>query len=535
MKKKKKNKKNKNNAVSEIVQAEIDREESVKVVAKGSWMGRARKAVEPSFGFIVLALVAFLVFFTAYIRISGVWEERGGWNLVFLAVICAACALVSILLYETYLYYEDRSLLTKTNKLFAVAALIALSSILTAVTTVVSYTFVAAPIAIILCGLLVSRRAAYTMSVLMSGICLLLTLTTSGPGAADKPLMIMLAVLIGGIISVLVLNSRQSRTLPILSGLVGGAASALVTAGILAFLHTDLNRILADSAWMLGGGIICGVAATGLLPVFETVFDVATDARLNELMNNNNPLLKRLMIEAPGTYHHSLIVGVLAESAAEIVGANPLLCKTAAYYHDVGKLVSPKYFRENQGEYNIHDELEPIESVKRILAHQNDGAAMLAKNRFPSELIKVASRHHGDSVMVYFYNKALERAEDKSTVLKSDYTYDGEKPKTKESAVLMLADCCEAAVRAIKRPTAELIEERVKSVIKNLWLPDDAQLSECPLTAADIHNIEKSFIKNLLAQYHERIEYPQNRPQVEQASAPQIESSGAAGDEAKGD
>ncbi len=478
----------------------------------GSLMGKARKRVAPSFGFIVIALVAVIVFLAAYIRISGAWVEKGGLNLIWLAAICAVCSATTVLLYETYLYFEDRTLLTKPNRLFAVATLIALANILTAVTSVVSYTFVAAPVAIILCGLLVTRRSAYTLSVLMAGTSMLLTLTTSGHGALDKPFVIMLSVLIGGIVSVLTLNSRQSRTLPILSGLVGGFASALVTAGCLAFLHESTSSILSDSAWMLGGGIICGIAATGLLPVFEAVFDVATDARLNELLNNNNPLLKRLMLEAPGTYHHSLIVGVLAESAAEIVGANPLLCKAAAYYHDVGKLVGPKYFKENQGEYNIHDELSPEESARRIIAHQHDGAAMLAKSRFPSELIKIASQHHGDSVMMYFYNKALENAEDKSTVQREAFAYDGEKPRTKEGAVLMLADCCEAAVRAIKRPTAELIEERVKSVIKGLWQPDDGQLSQCPLTAADIRSIEKCFITTLLAQYHERVEYPQNLP-----------------------
>lgn len=506
----KKNKKSK--------QPEVTAFEKPAVNGIGSFMGRARKAVEPSFGFIVIAIVAVLVFLTSYIRLSGVWPENDGLNLVWLAATCAVCSVAAILLFETYLYFEDRSLLTKTNRLFAVAALIALSTILTAITTVVSYTFVAAPIAIILCGLLITRRSAYTLAVLMAAICMILTMTSSGAGSSDKPLLILLSVLTGGVVSVLMLNSRQSRTLPIISGLVGGAASAIMCAGMLAFLHTDIHRILSDSAWMLGGGIICGVAATGLLPVFEAVFDVATDARLNELLNNNNPLLKRLMIEAPGTYHHSLIVGVLAESAAEIVGANPLLCKAAAYYHDVGKLVSPKYFKENQGDYNIHDELAPQESAARIIAHQRDGAAMLAKSRFPSELIKIASQHHGDSVMFYFYNKALDQAEDKESIRSEDFAYDGEKPQTKEGAVLMLADCCEAAVRSIKRPTVELIEERVKSIIKALWQPDDAQLSVCPLTAADIRNIEKSFVKNLLAQYHERIEYPQNKP-AEKVSA----------------
>jgi hypothetical protein len=241
-------------------------------------------------------------------------------------------------------------------------------------------------------------------------------------------------------------------------------------------------------------------------------------------MNNNNPLLKRLMIEAPGTYHHSLIVSVMAESAAEQVGANALLCKTAAYYHDIGKLVSPRYFKENQGEYNVHDDLAPEVSAAHILAHPKDSAQMLSKSKFPSDIVRMAANHHGDSTVFYFYSKAKELADDPDSVNINDYRYDSKKPQTKEDAILMLADCCEAAVRALKRPTQEMIEERVKNVINGLWLPADGQLSESPITAKDIRTIEASFIKNLLAQYHERIEYPAGADQLPpQEPAPQAQ------------
>ena len=466
----------------------------------------------PMVGCIVLAVVAFVLFLIFYLRLSPVWAGETSKDLIWLAVICGVCCMASMVLLEIYLYFEKRSVLTDPKKLFAIVSLLVLSTALTAVTTLVSFAFVAAFIAIILCGLLVSQRSAYTMALLMAGMCLLMTATKTGPGALDDPIAVALAVFFGGTVAALMLHGKSGRIEPIISGAVGGVVAAIVLFAVEAFNGGSLKPMLSSAAWMFGGSLLSGILATGLLPAFERIFDICTDARLNELMNNNNPLLKRLMLEAPGTYHHSLIVAVLAEAAAELVGANTLLCKTAAYYHDVCKLTSPRYFKENQGEYNIHDELPPEESAARILAHPKDSEEMLIRANFPSEIVRMAGQHHGDSLVYYFYSKARERAIDPDTVNIADYRYDSPKPTTKEEAVLMLADCCEAAVRAIKRPTPEMIEERVKSVISGMWNPADSQLSQCPLTARDIRVIEASFIKNLLAQYHERIEYPQDTP-----------------------
>ena len=471
--------------------------------------------VPPRVGCIVLGVVAVLLFLIFYLRLSPVWSGQSTGDLIRLAVICGDCCVSAMVLLEVYLYFEKRYVLTNPKKLAAIVSLLVLSTGLTAVTTLVSFAFVAAFIAIILCGLLVSKRAAYTMTLLMAGMCLLMTASGTGPGVLDDPVACALAVFFGGTVAVLMLHGKSGRVEPIISGAVGGAVAAIVLFAVQAFNGEALKPMLANAAWMFGGSLLSGILATGMLPAFERIFDICTDARLNELMNNNNPLLKRLMLEAPGTYHHSLIVAVLAEAAAELVGANTLLCKTAAYYHDVGKLTSPRYFKENQGEYNIHDELPPEESAARILAHPKDSAEMLSKAGFPSEIVRMAGQHHGDSLVYYFYSKARDRAVDPDTVNINDYRYDSPKPTTKEEAVLILADRCEAAVRALKRPTPEMIEERVRSVIAGLWTPADGQLSESPLTAKDIRVIEASFIKNLLAQYHERIEYPQNTAQLQ--------------------
>lgn len=467
-----------------------------------------QRVLPPRVGFIVLALVAVVLFLITYFRLSGVWTGKTIKDYIILAVVCAVSAAVSMVLLEAYLYFEKRALLTTPKRLLAFASLMVLASLLTAVSTLVSYAFNAVLVAIILCGILCSKRAAYTMTVMMTLTCFVMSFAFFGEGAMDKPTAVALAVFAGGVVSVLTLSGRSGRMIPLVAGAAGGAAAAAVLAGALVLLGKDAVSVLTDTAWMLGGCVLSGIIATGLLPLFENLFDVATDARLNELNNNNNPLLKRLMLEAPGTYHHSLIVAVMAESAAELVGANSLLCKTAAYYHDVGKLVSPRYFKENQGEYNIHDSLPPAESARHILAHPKDGAEMLAKNKFPSEIVRMTAQHHGDSAVYYFYTKARDMASDPDSVNLSDYRYNAPKPRTKEDAILMLADCCEAAVRALKHPTQEAIEERVRKIIAGLWQSPDSQLSESALTAKDIRTIEASFIKNLLAQYHERIEYP---------------------------
>ena len=479
-----------------------------KAAEKARKQNKLEERVMPRVGIIAFAIVAAIVFAATYLRLSAIWPHDQAMGWIWLAVACSVSVLAAMAIFVAYLYYEERELLTKTKQLFTIATLIVIATALTVVMNIIAFSFTAAFLAIILCGVLISRRAAYTMTVIMAGICMLLAVTYFGPGAMDKPIAVALALMVGGIVSVLILNGASGRMQPIVSGTIGGAAAAVTVLGVMAICGASLIDMLVPAAWMLAGCLICGVFATGLLPVFERAFDVATDARLNELMNNNNPLLKRLMLEAPGTYHHSLIVAVMAEAAAELVGANPLLCKTAAYYHDVGKLTSPRYFKENQGEYNIHDDLPPEESARRIIAHQQDSVTMLTKNKFPSEIIKMAEQHHGDSVVAFFYNKARNLAEDPNSVDINAYRYKASRPQTKETAILMLADCCEAAVRSIKRPTSELIEERVHTIVNNLWRSPEGQLSDSPLTAKDVKLIEASFIKNLLAQYHERIEYP---------------------------
>jgi putative nucleotidyltransferase with HDIG domain len=323
------------------------------------------------------------------------------------------------------------------------------------------------------------------------------------------PAGIFLLVAASSTAAVLALRIGETRTSTVLAAGAAGLVGAVAYAAFMLASGEPIADYWQTLIWTVGSSIVCGVLAVGLMPVFESVFDIASDARLNELLNNNHPLLKRLMTEASGTYQHSLTVATLAEAAAESIGANALLCRVAATYHDVGKLKDPLCFKENQrGGRNMHDELDPYESARRIIAHQQDGVKLLEKYKLPGEVIRIAGEHHGDSVMVYFYDKAKKQVFDGSEVDESLFRYPSHKPTTRESAILMLADCCEAAVRSMKEPTMQDVAAKVREVITHKWDKRDSMLWDSPLTFVDVRRIEASFLRTFSALYHERVEYP---------------------------
>ncbi len=255
----------------------------------------------------------------------------------------------------------------------------------------------------------------------------------------------------------------------------------------------------------MAGGVISGLIAVGLQPVFEAAFNLATPSKLLELANPNQPLLRRLLLEAPGTYHHSIVVANLAEAAAERIGANPLLARTGAYFHDIGKLKRPLYFKENQMGENPHDHTNPYVSASIVTAHTRDGLQMAQKYHLPPEIQRIIVEHHGDTPVMYFYHKALQQADGKPVDVNS-FRYDGERPATKESAIVMLADTTEAAVRSMPDPTPQAIERFIERLLRGKI--EDGQLSNSPLSLRDIDGICEAFCKVLNGVFHERIEYP---------------------------
>jgi cyclic-di-AMP phosphodiesterase PgpH len=280
-------------------------------------------------------------------------------------------------------------------------------------------------------------------------------------------------------------------------------------ATILVFLMLSFEQIVFSELLKLFGLGLCSaffstVLTLGLIPLFEAGLNIISESKLLSLSNPNHPLLRKILVETPGTYHHSVMVANLSEAACEAIGANGLLARVSAYYHDLGKSVNPQYFIENQmGKKNPHDLLPPEKSAQIIINHPYDGAFLLKKEKFPKEIIDIAEQHHGTTLLKYFYYKAKEK---NPAVKEEQYRYPGPKPQTKEAAIVCICDSIEAAVRSMNQPSTEKIEEIVKSIIHDRLT--DGQLDECPITISDLTQIQKAVCEVLKGIFHSRIEYP---------------------------
>ncbi len=268
-------------------------------------------------------------------------------------------------------------------------------------------------------------------------------------------------------------------------------------------------------------GIFIGVAAPiviqGLLPIFESLFTVTTDITLLELSDLNRPLLRELAIRAPGSYTHSLIMANLSEAAAQRIGASPLLARVGCYYHDIGKMLKPEYFTENQGlrgGRNPHDHLTPSMSALIIDSHVKDGIELAEENGLPKAIVDLIPQHHGTTVLEYFYNRAIELGVE--NVRRDDFRYDGPKPQTKEAGILMLADSVESAARTLTERTPSRVRQLVRRIVQQKFTA--GELDECPLTLRDLHAIEESFIPVLMGTLHGRLEYPWQKDQKHERS-----------------
>lgn len=271
--------------------------------------------------------------------------------------------------------------------------------------------------------------------------------------------------------------------------------------------HVFDIQLLYRLGFAFAGGFGCAVMVNGTIPIIELMFKYTTDFKLLELANMNTPILRELMIQAPGTYHHSIIVGNLVENAAESIGANPLLARVAAYYHDIGKIRKPLYFAENMRlPENRHDKLAPSMSALILISHVKDGVEIAREHKLGKNLIDIIHQHHGTALIKFFYDKAQQRDKE-AQVKEQDYRYPGPKPQTREAALIMLADAVEAAGRTLSEPTPARIQGMVQKIINKIFI--DGQLDECELTLKDLHEIAKSFNRILSGIFHHRVEYPE--------------------------
>lgn len=282
----------------------------------------------------------------------------------------------------------------------------------------------------------------------------------------------------------------------------------VLLASILLLSKNELftSKALSAAAFAVFSGITVSSIVSMMLPFLEYVFKITTDISLLELLDLNQPIMKSLMINAPGTYHHSVIVGNLVEAAAERVGVNPLLGRVTSYYHDIGKVKMPEYFVENQsGAPSKHEKLTPHMSSMIIANHVKEGVELARQSKLPESIIDIIKQHHGTSVISYFYQKAREQEQD-STPAEQDYMYPGPKPQTRVAALVMMADAVEAASRVLTDPTPARISALVDKIINHIYL--DGQLDECELTLKDISAIKEKFTYILTGIFHKRIDYP---------------------------
>src|SRR3989440_1132908 len=352
-------------------------------------------------------------------------------------------------------------------------------------------------------------------------------------GKVDAPLLV--CGLISGFTAVYLTLQVRKRSRLIRAGFgVGIAIWALsLTFGVIGPIDLfspnviDWKMIGIQSALAIGNGIVTATIVGGIIPMFEHLFQVTTDISWLEASDLNHPLLRRMTIEAPGTYHHSLVVANLAEAAAEAIGANATLCRVCSYFHDVGKLVKPEYFTENMNyERNPHDDLAPTMSALIIIAHVKEGVDLALKSKLNHRIIDIIQEHHGTSLVYYFYQRAMQQQEDaraggKIMKLREDdipqvreesFRYSGPKPQTKESAIVSLADMVESASRSLEKPTPQKIEQLVNELISQRIA--DGQLTECDLTLADLDRIAERFRFTLMTMLHTRIAYPKQDSKI---------------------
>jgi putative nucleotidyltransferase with HDIG domain len=291
--------------------------------------------------------------------------------------------------------------------------------------------------------------------------------------------------------------------------------------------------ILVRFAGCFVGGAISGIVAVGVTPVVEYLCGYASDMRLIEMATLDHPLLKELSVQAPGTWNHSMVIGMMVESAADAIGANPVVCRVGAYFHDVGKTTKPLYFAENQtpGD-NRHDKLNPSMSALIIRAHVKDGIELSRKHRLPQVIEDLIAQHHGTSKIEFFYDKARKEAEDAGndpeSVDKTLFSYPGPKPQTREAGLLMLADGIEAAARTIGDPSFDRIQGMVQKMINKVF--SSGELNECELTLRDLHIIAKCFTRVLSGIYHQRVAYSEPAGKVAEASSVSDGARGTEGD-----
>ncbi|MBS4191340.1 HD family phosphohydrolase [Bacillus sp. FJAT-49705] len=435
----------------------------------------------------------------------------------------AGLALITlVILAALYFYFNDIKLQSelKQNYLLLFSLIFTLSILIMKGISLfpefkyseISYIFPAA-MGSILIRILINERMAVIFTIIMS-ICGSIIFNEGVTGTFNVSSSIY--IICSGLAGIIFLTKQNHRSKILQAGMFVAVVNVIVIFSLVFLRNGQYDGIEYGFYIIIGiiSGILSAVLAIGLLPFFEAGFGILSTMRLIELTSPNHQLLRKILTEAPGTYHHSVMVANLSESACEAIGANGLLARVGCYYHDIGKIKRPQFFIENQMNIeNPHDKLPPQTSKNIIIAHATDGAEMLRKHKMPKEIVDIAEQHHGTTLLKYFYHKAKQNGLE---VREEDYRYPGPKAQTKESAIIGIADSVEAAVRSMSHPTSDQIENLVRNIIADRL--QDGQLNECDLTLKELVIIENSFCETLNGIFHSRIEYPEmSKQKVKQA------------------
>ncbi|HZK57411.1 MAG TPA: HDIG domain-containing protein, partial [Clostridia bacterium] len=409
----------------------------------------------------------------------------------------ASMVLVIEFLVIAYITAFNKGLLAKPKRLLMIYIIFIFTLIITRAVQGISIYLIPIAASSMLLSILLESRLA-----LLINLCLTVLVSV----ITGNNITFIAMALVGGTVGAFSVINTQQRANIFVSGLAIGVINMITIVGIGFINSSEVMETLMSGFYGLLNGLFCSILTVGSLPAWESVFSVVTPLKLLELSNPNQPLLKKLLIEAPGTYHHSIIVGNLGESAADALGVNSLLARAGAFYHDIGKTKRPYFFKENQlTSDNPHDKLDPYLSSTIIRDHVKDGVELAKKHKLPVEIRDFIEQHHGTTLVAYFYHEAKIEGND-GDIDEDDFRYEGPKPRTKETAIVMLADSVEAAVRSLSSPTREKVEELIEKIIKNRL--EDGQLDESNITLRELDKVKKSFLKVILSIFHERIEYP---------------------------
>lgn len=423
--------------------------------------------------------------------------EKSG-NLVLLYLLIALFVGVIVYLQILYIKKNHKSIYGNNKQLILIFLLNIISLVLASTVKYVSPYLIPLTCIPLLLTLLINHKVSLVFS--LYNVILLSALV-------EFNVQIIIMAIISSILGATILRKMQQRNDIIYVTVLICVISGILNFSVGVMISSNTKEVLLNSFFVMLGVLISGILTIGILPFLEGTFDVVTTLKLLELSNPNSPLLKKLLMESPGTYHHSMLVANLAEMAAEEIGANTVITRIGAYYHDIGKTSRPYFFKENQiGNDNPHNKITAALSAKIIISHVKDGLELAREYKVPKVIQDIIAEHHGTTFVKYFYITEKNNSKNPDSIDENDYKYPGPIPSTRESGIIMLADSVEAAVRSITSPTNDKIEEMVSNIIQGKL--NDKQLNNCDLTFKDLEKIKECFLKALKGIYHERIEYP---------------------------